>query len=233
MKHLSLAAVLSSSLILMGPPAQATAIWTVVDAQQTVYFAGHDQAQLSTIVGGSSYVPANYSGDLSDADTLPTALDITGLGPVISISAGGNWTHGPCCAPTGPEGKGVSELSHPQYGIFGISLLTADLNMLVGVFLDNSLPSLGVTPASLSTVGGDDMTMPLLSQSFAIGTGLSNIIVPVGATRLFLGMHDGFEWTNNTGSVDVHIESVPEPATLVITGLGLVGLGFSRRRKSQ
>jgi hypothetical protein len=174
-----------------------------------------------------------YFGDLIDAGTVPNAIDIIGLGPAISISAVGIWTHG-SAAPTGPEGKGVLELTRAQYGIFGVSLLTADLNMLVGVFLDGSSPTPGAAPASLSTDAGDDMTMPLLSQSFAIGASLSDIMVPVGATRLFLGLHDGFEWTNNSRGLKVKIssaESVPEPATLVMAGIGLLGLGISTRRR--
>ena len=183
MKHLGFAAIVSSLLIVIGAPAYAA----FVDAKHSVYFAGHTLIELNGIVTADpTYDAGDYFGDLSDAGTVPNAIDITGLGPAISISADGIWTHG-SAAPTGPEGKGVLELTRAQYGIFGISLLTAGLNMLVGVFLDGSSPAPGAAPASLSTDDpGDDMTMPLLSQSFAIGASLSDIMVPVGATRCSL-----------------------------------------------
>lgn len=233
MKRFGVAAVFSTLMMLLAAPAQTAEVWTVVSAKDSVYFAGHTDAQRDAIVAANpTYSPLDYFGDLVDLDTIPGFVDITGLGPVVDISATGSWTHGPCCAPTGPEGKGVPEATKAQYGIFGISLLTANLNMLVGVFLDSSAPVPGAEPAALSTVAGDDMTTPLLAQSFAIGASLEGIVVPTGATRLFLGMHDGFEWTNNSGSVSAHISSVPEPGTVAILGLGLMGLAIGRRRRS-
>ena len=38
--------------------------------------------------------------------------------------------------------------------------------------------------------------------------------------------------TNNIVNYDLRSDVVPEPATIALLGLGLAGLGFSRRRKS-
>ena len=105
-------------------------------------------------------------------------------------------------------------------------LINADLNLLVGTFTDSTGPSLGSAPSRLE-VGIDDMTMPGLNQAFGIGASLANIMIPIGATKLYFGLHNGFEWTNNVGSVSVEI-SVPEPFTIVVFLIGLVGLGFMR-----
>ena len=34
------------------------------------------------------------------------------------------------------------------------------------------------------------------------------------------------------GSIDTTLDVIPEPGTLAIFGLGLVGLGFARRKKA-
>jgi len=78
----------------------------------------------------------------------------------------------------------------------------------------------GSAPAALAL--GDDMTHPLLQQTFVIGASLQNIGIPTGATRLFFGLNNGYEWSNNVGAVDVTV--VPAPAAIL---LGLLGLGVA------
>ena len=59
---------------------------------------------------------------------------------------------------------------------------------------------------------------PELKQVFFIGDGLNgnglaqSVVVPQGATRLFLGTMDSVEWNNNVGSFTVQV--VPEPSAL-------------------
>jgi hypothetical protein len=123
----------------------------------------------------------------------------------------------------------------------GIASTTAQISSLFGVFLDDTQPSLSPTPAALdfSGPGGMDfLTLsPILKQPFFIGNGLTSglavqeFVIPAGATRLFLGTLDGFEWNNNGGSLDVSISAVPEPSTFVLVGLGVSGIALVRARK--
>ena len=49
------------------------------------------------------------------------------------------------------------------------------------------------------------MDVPELQQAFAIGSSLEHITVPEGATRLFLGHNDGYEWNNNVDLLEVTV----------------------------
>jgi hypothetical protein len=61
-----------------------------------------------------------------------------------------------------------------------------------------------------------------MQQQFAIGATLSDVSVPIGATRLCLGFHDQGGWYNNDGDVVVNI-STPVPAVST-WGLAVMGL---------
>jgi len=197
-----------------------------VDGTATVAFAG----QVSPIAPLFPWVSGDYFGDLGDPDTIPPFVAV--FTATLSVSATGSWGHG-SSAPqqSGPEGRGIQDATRIQYEAFGISILDGvDLNTLLGVFTDDSGPIPGSAPGRL-TFGVSDMTTPLLNQTFAIGSGLSGIVVPTGATRLYFGLHDGYEWTNNVGSVDVTIRQVPEPTAVLLLGTGLLGIGYKRKRR--
>jgi hypothetical protein len=146
----------------------------------------------------------------------------------------------------------------PFPGLFGTDVNPANgisdpanvpAGSLVGVFLDDNQPNLSPAPPSLDfqlVPGGVFYTTltPGLKQVFYIGDGHNagsafsgiqqEIIVPAGATRLYLGYGDYGATFNNGGSFDVDVSTVPEPATLIIWsllgGLG-IALGVWRRRK--
>jgi len=66
---------------------------------------------------------------------------------------------------------------------------------------------------------------------FEIGAG-GTFTVPTGATELYLGTVDSYQWNNNVGADDVTL-SVPEPATwaMMLLGAGMIGAGLRMARR--
>jgi Flp pilus assembly protein TadG len=99
----------------------------------------------------------------------------------------------------------------------GISDMTAPINCLVGVFLDDNQPSLSPAPASLdfssATARDFSSLKPTLKQIFFIGDGrrstgeVQNFVVPAGATRLYIATWDSYEWNNNVGSFNLTVHT--------------------------
>jgi hypothetical protein len=153
----------------------------------------------------------------------------------------------------GPSGNGTAGSNLAP--LDGISGYQGPQGPLAGVFLDDSIPSSGPAPATLdftpTGLGTDFSTLtPLLRQVFYIGDGVTSggefqtFIAPAGATRLFLGIPDGFgfvgapgAYDDNDGSYQVRIginvapTPVPEPTTLAMAGATVIaGLGYRRWR---
>jgi hypothetical protein len=121
----------------------------------------------------------------------------------------------------GPSGNGLSGSNLSPFG--GISGYIGPQGPLSGVFLDDSVPAAG-PPATLdfspAGLGINFLTLsPGLGQVFYIGDGITaggafqEFIAPVGATRLFLGIPDGFgfngapgAYDDNDGSYQIRIE---------------------------
>ena len=211
--------------------ALATPIEVTVKGTSCIYFAGRTQGQLEavSVTGDGSYY---VLGDIHDySKTAPIGIDVAALGSLISISATGKWGHW-SGGQTGPDGYQDPDFSKKAYQLFGISSPKAKKNALVGVFL-SGVPDPAATPPSL-IFGTDPMTTPLLNQTFVIGSSLDNIVIPDGATTLYFGLHNGYEWNNNVGEVSVTITPVPEPGTLSLLGLGVLSFaGLSRRKRRQ
>jgi uncharacterized protein (TIGR03382 family) len=120
----------------------------------------------------------------------------------------------------------------------GISNLTARVSSLIGVFLSDEQPDGSEDPNGLdfSVTDGEDFSSlsPLLKQAFFIGDGRDGMgnaqrfFVPVGATRLYLGVMDGFGWFNNTGAITVEV--IPTPGALALAGLASLAATSRRRR---
>lgn len=101
----------------------------------------------------------------------------------------------------------------------GKSNVTAPINSVVAVFLNDNQPS-GTPPASLdfATTTSRDFTSlsPQVNQTFFIGDGrrdngdIQQFVIPPGATRLMIGTMDGYEWNNNIGGFTVTVTTTPK-----------------------
>jgi Flp pilus assembly protein TadG len=101
----------------------------------------------------------------------------------------------------------------------GIADLKAPISSLVAVFLDDSQPNSTAAPAALdfTTPTSRDFSSlsPALKQPFFIGDGkrangaTQSFVVPVGATRLFVGSMDGQQWSDNAGGFTVTVNGAP------------------------
>ncbi len=98
----------------------------------------------------------------------------------------------------------------------GKSDLIAPANSIIGIFLGPNGPIVGEEPDGLdfSTKSSRNFTKlsPKIAQPFFIGDGLNDngvtqeFVIPEGATRLFFGVMDMYEWSNNVGGYSTSIK---------------------------
>ena len=99
--------------------------------------------------------------------------------------------------------------SVPTDSMNGISNVRAPIGAIMAVFLDDNPPTNSPAPTDLdfSTDSQRDYSSisPQLKQVFFVGDGkrsdgeVQHIVVPQGATRVFIGMMDAWQWNDNVG----------------------------------
>jgi hypothetical protein len=153
------------------------------------------QSSISLVQGALIEVSnVSGSGNIQPGDTYGNAQ---GEENGVVNTPSDNWNHS-----TGYEEHGIADVTMPE-------------DAVMAVFLGSSLPDDSAAPGSLdfSTSASRNYTSlsPLVKQPFYVGTGQTSsgnqqmIVVPNGATRLFLGMMDNMEWSNNSGGYNVTI----------------------------
>ena len=115
-----------------------------------------------------------------------------------AFSASGSVNHGSTLPFSPPDGENIT--SHYLGAENGIADMAAPFCSLIGVFLGPNQPDQDPAPAPLSfsiLADRDYLELaPALKQPFFIGDGLTSsgvvqqVIAPIGATRLFLGVMD-------------------------------------------
>jgi hypothetical protein len=253
MRLTSIASTLVIAMALTGS-AGAAVIDVTVDGSDAIFLAGR-----TDLVIPAANLPwpgglIRHGGPTPEEilETVPPVISVAG-GDVIRVAdpavGGVSFFNGFGPPLYGPGGNGLSGSNLTAFG--GISGYLGPQGPLTGVFLDDNAPSSG-PPATLDfTPGGlgiDFLTLaPALGQVFYIGDGLTSGAVfqeftaPSGATRLFLGIPDGFGFVDAPGAYDdndgayrvrigVNQVPTPEPASLTLFGIGLGILAFSRKR---
>ena len=119
----------------------------------------------------------------------------------------------------GPEGFSL----FTKDSQFGISGVTMPYSALAGVFLTSERPDISSAPTGLdftSALSRDYLSIsPEVKQVFFIGDGLTSsgtqqvVVVPAGATRLFLGTMDSWQWHNNVGQLTVAATALSTPGS--------------------
>jgi hypothetical protein len=200
----------ASALALVAASAHAGSTTVTVPGTADPFLAG---APNGASVDFNGVIDANT--DYAPAES-PVAIGVTG-GQTLWISAANDATLGPVgncygCVSGSPAGGEVTNST--PFTTTGFTALVLGyssalpINSLVGLFNGPS-PSV-----------------------FEIGDG-GTFAVPTGATDLYLGTVDRYQWNNNIGAYDVTVSAVPEPATwaLMFIGVGMIGAGLRVARR--
>lgn len=223
------AGVLGASAIDVGSVATAVfnpaiSIDLPVPASSNPWLAGMPDGTLANPTPPKSTVRRDQAGPYTDPAGVfhpngESPAQLTGMsitpGTALNFDAiAGTGQHGPTQTIVGPDGNTAKIQAHKAGAEHGKSSLKAPIDAVVGVFLDDDVPS-GSPPPDLdfSTESSRDFTSlsPQLKQVFFIGDGktssgaVQQFTVPQGATRLFIGKMDGYEWNNNLGVSTVTI----------------------------
>ena len=230
---------MKKSLIVLLP---LLAVSSALGATYKYTVAGTSDLWLSGAAVGTLASTNDY---LSNAAPFLAPTQIVG-GATYTFSVTGSVSNTNSGTRYAPDGNSKNFISHDAHAQNGISDITAPMSSLIGVFLNGDVPLSGgkVTALNFNTIGLNFATLsPELNQVFFIGDGLAStksdkntstliqtFVAPTGATRLFLGTMDGYEWNNNSGSFSVEMTVVPEPATYAaLFGIGTLGFVAIRR----
>lgn len=191
-----------------------------VSANSNPYLAGEPAGTASNT--GNPHNNPDYAGTAGNPQQSPAAFSGVPItsGKAISfdeVSGGANnFPGGGLYTADGNLSYMVSTFAGSEHGM---SALTAPINAVVGVFLTDALPDSTGAPSPLdftSDSSRDFTTLtPQIKQVFFIGDGrradgeVQQFIVPPGATRLFIGIQDGYEWNNNVGGYTIQAHNSP------------------------
>jgi len=206
----------------------------LVEGKCNVFGAGHAVAP-DPSGGGAGVLPVMVSLAGFGAGDYVELNDVSG-----TVQPGFGFT--PNTADGGTSASGTTDV-RSWNGISG--LIHSNRTMfLTGVFIGSGEPT-DPSPARLDVTNANAQhtITPLLAQTFFMGDGrdsasvIQQFIIPAGATRLYFGFVDAFEFGNpsdlpghygdNSGVLSVGYNIVPSPASALV----LLGLARGCRRR--
>jgi len=254
MKKLTFIAVLLAGLNVAHA---GTSVDVTIDGSDAIFLAGRTDLTIPPASDPwSVLIRHGWPTPEEIQETLPPTIAVSG-GDVIRAldpAVGGVSFYNGYGAPYfGPGGNGLSGSNLDSLG--GISGYIGPQGPLAGVFLDSSVPSSGPAPATLDFnpggLGIDFPTLsPVLGQVFYIGDGVKSggvfqtFIAPAGATRLALGIPDGFGFVGSPGAYDDNdgsyrvrigineVPVIPAPGAIVLSSIGAGLVGWLRKRRA-
>jgi hypothetical protein len=200
-----------------------------VPASSNPWLAGMPNGTLANPVPTNGSVRQDRAGPYTDSNGVyhpngesPAQLAGANLIPGNALAFDaitGTGQHGPTQTVVGPDGNTNKAAYDNDAGAeHSKSNAWAPIDAVMGIFLDDNVPS-GTPPPTLdfSTGASRDFTSlsPQLNQVFFIGDGVTSggtqqqFVIPSGATRLFIGKMDGYEWNNNSGVSTITIHRSP------------------------
>jgi hypothetical protein len=180
-----------------------------VSARANIFGAGHDVPPDPGRGGGGLlppvvYLPAGAGRVLTFPSITGEVNPYTGIVGVPDADFVGPAGDGGRFGTTDVESfGGISGIVHHSNGMF-----------LVGVLLDDAVPTVAPERLDVTNRKPSDASLPEIGQTFVIGDGRELVVrVPDGATRLFLGFADGFDYqgppgwyNNNEGQLLVTVQ---------------------------
>jgi len=259
-KRSALRAALAAIAACSAAPALAAVFDVAIDGQDVIFLAGRSDVCIPAAgafpavgscpgpfpIGRHGSFPASF-----EQERFPQSIGVVG-GDVVQVldpAVGGiDFFNSGGVTIFGPEGAGGGSNLN---AVGGISGYIGPQGALVGVFLDDSVPSSGPAPGAIdfNSFGLNFASLtPSLRQVFFIGNGVTSgglfqeFVAPTGATRLFFGIADGFGFVGNPGayedndggySIRVGVNETPtlapEPEALLLFAGALGLLGWRRR----
>ncbi len=224
-----------------------------VPATSNIFRAGTSNTAPDTALNGQGTYPVQYPGALPATPNPYLVLYFPNMTGTVSYNSAyaSQYSNGADGLDTGPGGTNtlVGTTINSANGIAGISKSNT-IMFLVGVFLGAGAPNNNTSAAANNYNDGNTRLdfHPVIGQTFFIGDGqtaggqLQRFYVPNGATRLYLGFADGNTFTgapswygDNGGSFNATVSfntgTVPEPGTIGLVSMALLGLGLRLRKR--